>query len=78
MAGFTLQLPPIIARPRENIIIIITYYYLLDQLFTETSGKKQWVLWPLDRSLLPSASPRATTAVSGPQNSLFPSVSVNK
>jgi hypothetical protein len=50
-------------------------------------NKTLYIYWDLGKAvcfvapwllLLPSASPRATTAVLGPQNTLFPSVSVNK
>ena len=52
-------------------------WYIIKYLLIETSGK-QYVLWTLDCRCFPSASPRETSTISGPQNILFPSVSVNK
>ena len=52
--------------------------YITKHVFTETSKNSEFCGPLTARTLLPSASLRATTAVSGPQNSLFHLVSVNK
>jgi hypothetical protein len=60
---------------------------LLHACISSILYNKTLIYWDLGKAvcsvaprppLLPSASPRATTAVLGPQSTLFPSVSVNK
>jgi hypothetical protein len=56
------------------ICCFFDYWYIIKHLFTETLGK-QCVLWTLNRRCFPRLR---LGRVSGPQNTLFPSVSVNK
>ena len=66
---------------RMKFVLFFRFFdscYIIKYLLTETSGKHAVCFVDPRLSVLPSASPQETSTVSGPQNILFPSVSVNK
>jgi hypothetical protein len=77
--------PPPLNSQKWEIFRLFPNMGIPKNLLCYTLYNKTFIYWDLVKAvrfvaprqpLLPSASPRATTAVSGPQNTLFPSVSV--